>query len=68
MNQSGTGLDVRSSSPASDGAEYDRTGYYEITITNSETKETLTKHIFIGNKGDLADFMDAEPALEKFGK
>ena len=66
LNQSGNGLDIRSNAPASDGDQFDRTGYYEITIENSETGEKMTKHIFIGNKGDLADFQDAEPSLSKF--
>lgn len=68
LNQSVTGLDVRSSAPASDGDQFDRTGYYEITITNTETGEKLTKHIFIGSRGDLADFKDADSSLALFGE
>ena len=66
LNQTATGLDVRSNAPASDGDQFDRTGYYEITIENSETGEKMTKHIFVGNKGDLADFQDADSSLSKF--
>ena len=68
LNQSYTGLDVRSNAPASDGDQFDRTGYYEITIENTETGEKMTKHIFIGNKGDLADYQDADTRLSQFGK
>lgn len=68
MNQSYTGLDVRANAPASDGDEFNRTGYYEITIENSETGEKMTKHIFVGNKGDLAEFQDVDTRLSLFGK
>ena len=66
LNQNGNGLDIRSNAPASDGDQFDRTGYYEITIENTETHEKMTKCIFVGSKGDLADFKDADSSLSKF--
>lgn len=63
LNQSGTGLDVRKATVASDGDEFTTVGYYEITVTNKETNEKLTKHIFIGDSEDLAMYKEADSEL-----
>lgn len=63
LNQSGTGLDVRKATVASDGDEFTTVGYYEITATNKETNEKLTKHIFIGDSEDLAMYKEADSEL-----
>ncbi len=68
LNQAANGLDVRSSGPASDGDTFDRTGYYEISVTNTETKMVNTKHIFVGSKGDLAEFKDVSSELDNFSE
>ena len=54
LNQKRNGLDTRSSEPVSDGDRFEKTGYYEITGTNTATKEKMTKHIFVGSEEDLA--------------
>lgn len=66
INQEETGLDVRKKEPVSDGAIFEKVGYYEITITNKETNEQLTKHIFVGRAADLEEFQNVEPSLSKF--
>ena len=63
LNQSGTGLDVRKATVASDGERLESVGYYEITATNKETNEKLTKHIFVGDAEDLETYKEADPAL-----
>lgn len=67
INQAGTALDVRSSAPAADKEEFDRVGYYEITVTNTETGKTLTKHVFVGSDEDLANYQRIDPSLMIFG-
>lgn len=54
LNQKQNGLDTRSPELASDGDRFEKTGYYEITGTNTATKEKTTKHIFVGSEEDLA--------------
>ena len=67
LNQTGTGLDVRKTALASNGDRFDKTGYYEITVTNRETNEKLTKHVFVGSDGDLEEYKEADPSiLSKF--
>lgn len=65
INQKGNALDVRASAPASDGDEFKDVGYYILTMT-PEAGVTIEKHIFVGTKADLQQFMEIEPALEKF--
>ena len=66
LNQEETGLDVRKTGPASDGDTFEKVGYYEITVTNKETNEQLTKHIFVGRAADLEDYKAVDDALSKF--
>lgn len=66
LNQSGTGLDVRKDAIASDGDAFENVGYYEITVTNKQTGEKLTKHIFVGRAADLKEYQEADPELSKF--
>lgn len=66
MNQEETGLDVRKTGPASDGDTFEKVGYYVITVTNKETNEQLTKHIFVGRKSDLEEYQAVDDALSKF--
>ena len=68
LNQDETGLDVRKTGLASDGDQFEKVGYYEITVTNRETNESLTKHIFVGRSADLEDYkaVDADKILVKF--
>lgn len=65
INQKGNALDVRASAPASDGDVFKDVGYYILTMT-PEAGVTIEKHIFVGTKADLAQFMEIEPALDKF--
>ena len=66
MNQEETGLDVRKTGPASDGDTFEKVGYYVITVTNKETGEQLTKHIFVGRAADLQDYQGVDDSLSKF--
>ncbi len=66
LNESETGLDVRKTGLASDGDKFEKVGYYEITVTNTETNEKLTKHIFVGRAADLADYKAIDDSLAKF--
>ena len=66
LNQEGTALDLRASAAANDGDEFTHSGYYEITCTNKETKETVTKHIFVGSKGELASYQEVSDLLSGF--
>lgn len=68
LNQDETGLDVRKTGPASDGDTFEKVGYYEITVTNKETNEQLTKHIFVGRAADLEEYQAVDDALSKFAK
>ena len=68
LNQDETGLDVRKTGPASDGDTFEKVGYYEITVTNKETNETLTKHVFVGRAADLEDYQAVDESLAKFTK
>lgn len=68
LNQEETGLDVRKTGPASDGDTFEKVGYYEITVTNKETNEQLTKHIFVGRTADLEDYQAVDDSLNKFAK
>ena len=68
MNQEETGLDVRKTGPASDGDEFEKVGYYVITVTNKETNEQLTKHIFVGRQADLEEYQAVDDSLSKFSK
>lgn len=68
LNQEETGLDVRKTGPASDGDTFEKVGYYEITVTNKETGEQLTKHIFVGRAADLEDYQAVDDSLSKFSK
>ena len=66
INQNWTALDARENRPASDGEKYKKPGYYEITMTNTETSSTLEKHIFVGEDVDLESYIEVEPTLSKF--
>ena len=66
INQEETGLDVRKKEPVSNGATFEKVGYYEITVTNTETNEQLTKHIFVGREADLEEFQAVDASLSKF--
>ena len=66
INQEETGLDVRKKEPVSNGATFEKVGYYEITVTNTETNEQLTKHIFVGRAADLEEFQAVDASLSKF--
>lgn len=66
INQEETGMDVRKKEPVSDGAIFEKVGYYEITVTNTETNEQLTKHIFVGRAVDLEEFQAVDASLSKF--
>ena len=66
LNQDETGLDVRKTGLASDGETLEKVGYYEITVTNKETGEELTKHIFVGRMADLEDYQAVDESLKKF--
>ena len=68
INQAETGLDVRKTGLASDGDSFEKVGYYEITVTNKETKEELTKHIFVGRTADLEEYQALSEDLSKFSK
>ena len=65
INQKGNALDVRASAPASDGDVFKDVGYYILTMT-PEAGVTIEKHIFVGTKADLQQFMEIEPVLGKF--
>lgn len=68
LNQDETGLDVRKTGPASDGDTFEKVGYYEITVSNKETGEQLTKHIFVGRAADLEDYQEVDDSLNKFSR
>lgn len=68
INLNGTALDDRISKPAYDGESFTDKGYYTIEMTNSETGKSVTKHVFVGNKADLHEFVQIEPALGPFVK
>ena len=68
LNQDETGLDVRKTGPASDGDTFEKVGYYEITVTNKETNDELTKHIFVGRAADLEEYQAVDDSLNKFAK
>ena len=61
LNSNRTGLDERKSEPATNGDRFDKQGYYEITATNRETQEKVTKYVFVGNKDDLQAYIEADP-------
>lgn len=66
LNEAETGLDVRKTGLASDGDKFEKVGYYEITVTNTETNEKLTKHIFVGRAADLEEYKAVDDSLAKF--
>lgn len=66
INQSGNALDVRRSAKATDGEAFIDSGYYEIKVTNKETGEVLTKHLFVGTSTELGDFKRIAPEMESF--
>ena len=66
LNDNETALDVRKTGLASDHDSFEKVGYYEITVTNKETKEELTKHIFVGRSADLKDYQEVDDRLSKF--
>ena len=68
INQEETGLDVRKTGLCSDGDVFEKVGYYVITVTNKETNEELTKHIFVGRNADLEEYMAVDESLSKFSK
>ncbi len=68
LNQDETALDVRKTGLASDGETFEKVGYYEITVTNTETTEQLVKHIFVGRAADLEDYQAVDESLNKFSK
>ncbi len=66
INQNGNALDVRASAPASDGDVFTETGYYILTMINTETGVALEKHIFVGDQSDLEEYSEIELELKKF--
>lgn len=68
INQSGTALDARKDTLAAANAEFSKVGYYEITITNKETNNELTKHVFVGRAADLEEYKEVDPeTMAKLG-
>ena len=63
LNQKWTALDVRKTTRATDGDSFTETGYYEISVTNTQTQGKLTKHIFVGSAEDLETYKSVEPVL-----
>ena len=68
LDQEGRHLDARQNGLAADGDQFDKVGYYEITVTNKETGTTLMKHIFVGSPSDLIKYAGVEESLSKFVK
>ncbi len=66
LNQDETGLDVRKTGLASDGETLEKVGYYVVTVTNKETGEELTKHVFVGRTADLEEYQAVDESLKKF--
>jgi|GEM_PF-1751927 len=66
LNQNGTGLDVREANSASDHDEFTKLGVYEVTAINKETRERLTKTIFVGTQEELEEYQAVDPSLSRF--